>query len=204
MRRFATAVAAAMLAGLAIGGPGASPAAAHDVLVGSSPEDGATVTEAPDAVTLTFNNAIQDRFAQVAVLDADETPVQEGEAQVSGPTVTQPIGELPDGDYTISYRIVSSDGHPVSGELTFTVSAGGSAGEAAPPTDTPASEPPPDDEPADAESDAAEPASADDSGGGPSTLVVVLVVALAALVVAGVTFVAVGGRRGGDTEDTGS
>ena len=205
VRRFVVAVAAAALVGLAVGGPGASPAGAHDVLVGSSPEDGATVTKAPDVVTLTFNNAIQDRFAQVAVLDEAETPVHDGEAEVSGPTVTQAVGDLPDGAYTVSYRIISSDGHPVSGELSFSVDAEGSPGDEA-------SEPSADEtEPGDSETSDAETgdtatagAEEDSDDDGPSTLVVMLVVVLAALVVAGVAFVAVGGRRGGDQEDTGS
>lgn len=100
-----------------------TPAAAHARLIGSDPEDGATVDVAPVEIVLEFSERVQEDFAQVAVLDADDGHHEDGEPVVSGSTVTQAVNALSAGDYRISYRVGSSDGHPISGTLTFTVTA---------------------------------------------------------------------------------
>ena len=73
--------------------------------------------------------------AFVEVTAADGTEVAAGDPQVLGATVETPLAANgPAGSYTISYRVVSADGHPVSGELTFEVttgSAGAASGSAA-------------------------------------------------------------------------
>jgi hypothetical protein len=119
------AIAAAPLVGSSV--MGAAPAQAHDVLVATSPEDGSIIRASPSNVELTFNNAVQNRFAQVAVVDSDRQGYQLGTPRVIGSTVTQPINELPDGTYLVSYRVISSDGHPVSGTFSFTVAGSGVA-----------------------------------------------------------------------------
>lgn len=177
------------------------PAAAHDVLVSASPEEGSTVAQPPATVELTFDNAVQSEFAQVVVLDANERPYQQGEPAVAGPTVTQRVGELPNGTYTVAYRIVSSDGHPVSGDYTFTVAAAG-GGAAGPPdaTGTPSTTPsaaatsPP------TPTSGSTPASAAQDEGLSGTAIT-LVVGAAAVVVAVIAFVAAGGRRRGSPSD---
>lgn len=117
-------------------------ASAHNVLIASTPGDGSTVAQAPDAVELVFDQTIQNEFPQVAVVDSDGAEYQDGEPQIVGETATQPIDGLPAGDYTVSYRILSADGHPVDGSITFTVSEGvRSAGEASAESTT---QPPPD------------------------------------------------------------
>jgi methionine-rich copper-binding protein CopC len=99
----------------------AAPAAAHATLTGSNPPDGTTVPEPPAEITLEFSEPVQREFVQVAVLDADDGHHETGEPDVVGGTVTQAVATLPAGEYRISYRVGSSDGHPVSGTVTFTV-----------------------------------------------------------------------------------
>jgi methionine-rich copper-binding protein CopC len=111
-----TAVAALALTILAA--PGAT---AHDYLVGSTPEQGATVPTSPSEVVLEFNTSIGQQFAQVAVVGPDGTPYQDGDPVVDGARVTQAVDGLPDGDITVSYRVVSSDGHPIGGTVPFTI-----------------------------------------------------------------------------------
>jgi methionine-rich copper-binding protein CopC len=114
-------VSAAVL-GLQVTGP----ASAHDYLVGSSPEQGATLASAPDQVRLDFNTSIGERFAQVAVVDGDGTTYQQGDPVVDGPSVVQAVASIPSGvEITISYRVVSSDGHPIGGTVPFTVAQAG-------------------------------------------------------------------------------
>ncbi|WP_431836042.1 copper resistance CopC family protein [Cellulomonas sp. Y8] len=109
-----------------------APASAHSGMTGSDPADGATVDVAPEAVTLTFNEPPQALGTEVAVVGADGTTVSEGATTVADTTVTQPLGTTrPAGAYVIQWRVTSADGHPLSGELTFTAAAGAGAEESA-------------------------------------------------------------------------
>lgn len=108
----------------------AAPARAHDYLVGSTPEQGATLDAAPAQVALEFNTSIGERFAQVAVMGSDGTAFAAGDPVVDGAVVTQAVQDIPAGTgVTISYRVVSSDGHPIGGTVAFAV--GGTDGAAA-------------------------------------------------------------------------
>lgn len=93
---------------------------AHSELVSSTPENGARLSTMPGEVTLVFNENIDPNFAQVVVADAGEIahPVTPA---VSGAQVTAAVPEgLPQGEVHVRYRVVSADGHPVSGEVVFT------------------------------------------------------------------------------------
>ena len=120
------------------------PAAAHTGLQSSTPADGETLTAAPDAISLTFSSAIASEFAQVAVTGPDGESVTSGEAAIDGAVVSQPVSTSGDGAYVVAYRVVSDDGHPVSGQLTFTLTgSGGAATETAPAQPTLATTPAP-------------------------------------------------------------
>jgi methionine-rich copper-binding protein CopC len=107
-----------------------APAQAHDYLVGSTPEQGATLDAAPSQVSLEFNTAIGEKFAQVAVVGPDGTAYSSRDPVVDGAVVTQAVEGIPAGtDVTISYRVVSSDGHPIGGTVGFAVAASASAQE---------------------------------------------------------------------------
>lgn len=107
-----------------------APANAHAGLASSNPKDGATVQSMPHEVVLTFTEAVGE--PQVEVTASDGTVVSDGDPEALGSTVTEPLtGEGPSGTYTIAYRVVSADGHPVSDELTFDVRSGSAPGESA-------------------------------------------------------------------------
>jgi hypothetical protein len=108
-------------AGLALLGPGASPAAAHDELVASVPAPDATVP-APDAVKLQLSAPPQALGTRVTVTAPDGTAVEAGEPVLQGSTVRQPLrADLPAGSYTVSWQVTSSDGHPLTGTFGFVV-----------------------------------------------------------------------------------
>lgn len=109
----------------------AVPASAHAGLEAAAPADGAQLSTAPEEVTLTFTEPLNPEFVQLAVLGPDGAPVTRGAARVDGPVVRQPVTSTADGAHTVAYRVVSTDGHPVSGQLSFTV-----AGSAAAPSST--------------------------------------------------------------------
>ena len=121
------------------------PAAAHTGLESSTPADGETLTAAPDAVTLTFATAVSSEFAQVAVTGPDGESVTAGDLTIDGAVVSQPIAAEGDGGYVVAYRVVSDDGHPVSGQLAFTLTGtgGSAAAKSAPAEPTPVDTPGP-------------------------------------------------------------
>src|SRR5690606_19417136 len=56
---------------------------------------------------------------------------------VQGNTISAPIAAGPAGDYRVAFRIVSSDGHPVTGEITFTLTEAAAGTASGTPTATP-------------------------------------------------------------------
>lgn len=109
-------------------------AAAHAALVGSDPRDGASLASAPATVTLTFDEAIA-APAYVVVTAPDGTRVDDGDAEPTDGTVTQRLvpsaAPEPGGRWTVAYRVVSVDGHAITGELTFTVEVDTGSGQPA-------------------------------------------------------------------------
>lgn len=98
----------------------ASPADAHARLEGSSPQDGATLSAVPPEIMLRFNEPIEAGLNQVSV-KSGSTEVAKGDPQVDGSNVYQPVEyTMEAGEYTVTYKVVSADGHPVSGSFTFT------------------------------------------------------------------------------------
>nr|WP_228512037.1 copper resistance CopC family protein [Clavibacter sp. VKM Ac-2872] len=105
-------------------------ASAHDYLVSSSPAAGSTIDAAPAEVTLTFNDVILDlgtpggsSIVQVTGPDAQGTHFETGCAVNSGRTVSVPVALGGSGQYTVTWRVVSADGHPVSDSIAFTYQA---------------------------------------------------------------------------------
>ena len=123
-RRWPAVLLTVVAAGLALLGPGASPAVAHDELVASVPAPDATVP-APDRVELQLSAPPQPLGTRVTVTAPDGTAVAAGEPVLQGSTVRQPVrADLPAGSYTVSWQVTSSDGHPLTGGFTFTAAAG--------------------------------------------------------------------------------
>jgi methionine-rich copper-binding protein CopC len=98
----------------------AGPAQAHAALVSSDPRDGAELMAPPATVTLTFNEDLLPDFVAFSVTDSNNEPVSVSGLQVNGPTATFTWPETaPAGAYTVSFRVVSQDGHPVEGAIAF-------------------------------------------------------------------------------------
>lgn len=110
---------AAVVAALAIAVGTAPPAAAHSGLRSSSPADGAVVRQSLSRVTLVFDENVQPSFTRIAVTDGDGRGVAAGNRAVRGPRVELPVTVDRPGVYAVAYRVVSADGHPVEGRLSF-------------------------------------------------------------------------------------
>lgn len=119
---------ACLIAGAAVLGT-AAPAAAHNTLISSDPKDKTSLEVGPSTVTLTFDQDVQggQGINTVSVVDANGGHYEvAGDPTIKDNTVSaqvNPLGKA--GQYKIGYRILSADGHPVSGELTFTLTKDG-------------------------------------------------------------------------------
>ncbi|MGX1222969.1 copper resistance CopC/CopD family protein [Streptomyces ambofaciens] len=104
---------------------GAGPASAHAALSSTDPGDGAVLQRAPGHVTLVFSESVGLRDDSFRVLDPGGHRVRTGAAgRADGRADTARValpGELGEGTYTVAWRVVSADSHPVSGAFTFSV-----------------------------------------------------------------------------------
>jgi methionine-rich copper-binding protein CopC len=122
--------AAAALVAVAVATVGVPlPAQAHASLVSSDPTDHATLDAVPQTVSLTFDEPVESAY--VAVTGPDGSALADGDAQVADVRVEQPLAASTlQGTYTLAFRVVSHDGHPVTQTLHFDV------GHASTPADT--------------------------------------------------------------------
>jgi methionine-rich copper-binding protein CopC len=100
----------------------ASPASAHTELVGGTPGPGTALRTPVTQVTLTFASDLLAEGSQVLVRDPKGVDRARG-LDVSGASATVPVKPLRvAGRYTVAYRAVAVDGHPITGSYRFTVS----------------------------------------------------------------------------------
>lgn len=99
-----------------------SPANAHAVLTDVNPKDGEVLTELPHEVVFTFNEELKEPgFAAVSrdgEAVTDWTYALDAERLVVIPP--QDVDVL-GGEYKVSFRVVSADGHPIKGSTAFTL-----------------------------------------------------------------------------------
>ncbi|WP_061295973.1 copper resistance CopC family protein [Herbidospora cretacea] len=126
---------AALAALLAVLVAASAPAQAHDQLKGSDPAKDATVGSL-DSITLTFSAGV--RFPAMVLHDAAGAAIPLTEPEVQGKDLVAGVVSPPaPGRYVIGWRVVSSDGHPIEGEIPFTLAGSATAvspGTAAVPT----------------------------------------------------------------------
>jgi copper resistance protein C len=105
-------------------------ATAHAELESTTPKQGSTVQRPPQQVTLTFSEPIRTP-AFVEVTGPDGTDVTTGDVGVRDEVLTQRLGDAAGGGaYSLSYRVTSADGHPISGTVRFRVAGGTGGGNA--------------------------------------------------------------------------
>jgi copper transport protein len=118
---------------LAVVGLAVAPAAAsaHARLEATSPARGATVAAEPGQVVFRFNEAVEATFGAVRVFDGRGARVDDGRLVRPGGDQrragTALKSGLAGGTYTATYRVISADGHPVSGGFTFSIGRPGTA-----------------------------------------------------------------------------
>lgn len=101
----------------------ARPALAHNVLVSSDPANETTLQTAPTSVSFTFDQPIQNFDPALKVFGPNGNDFTTAAPTIAGNTISAPIADGPAGHYRAVYRIVSADGHPVTGQIIFTLAA---------------------------------------------------------------------------------
>jgi copper transport protein len=99
---------------------------AHATLVKVTPENGTVLSSPPTAVRLVFDDRVRAGSGIKAVRNEGGTSELDGKARVvGGRTLVVPLRSgLPDGDYTVLWRVVSDDGPTIAGVTVFGVGAG--------------------------------------------------------------------------------
>lgn len=102
----------------------AAPASAHDAAESSSPAQGATVATLPEKVSVTFNKDPLALGSQIQVKDAAGVNWAEGPVEIVDNVASQKLrAGAPAGEFTVVWRVVSSDSHPIEGTFSFTATA---------------------------------------------------------------------------------
>jgi copper transport protein len=102
------------------------PAGAHAVALSTSPPPGALLDDPPQRVVVEFNEPVQVGAGSLRVIDQTGAAVG-GPPQAVGSSVVAEVPAGLRGWYAVSWRVVSADGHPVSGAWTFRVGEGADA-----------------------------------------------------------------------------
>ncbi|MHA6644855.1 copper resistance CopC/CopD family protein [Mesorhizobium sp. A623] len=111
-----------------------APAFAHAALIGTEPADGAVLAQSPDRFSLTFSEPVSPLVLSLVKPGGGTEALTS--FRLDGQTVEiDNAQELGKGTYVLSWRVISTDGHPVAGSLLFSIGAAGTAPVASEPVD---------------------------------------------------------------------
>lgn len=96
-------------------------ALAHAAFISSQPADGAVVAAAPSEMLLTFSEPVSPLVLRLIRPDGSATDLTG--VGTRDAVVAIDLPDLPDGTAVLSWRVVSVDGHPVGGAVSFSVGA---------------------------------------------------------------------------------
>ncbi|MEO8108293.1 MAG: copper resistance protein CopC [Actinomycetes bacterium] len=94
---------------------------AHDELVRSDPPEGGTVAVGRSEISLWFTGGVVPDVGGFALRDLEGNSVDVAVQEIEGGFVGLKTESLPRAAYQLEWQVVSSDGHPTSGAITFGV-----------------------------------------------------------------------------------
>lgn len=129
----------------------AAPAAAHTEVVATSPTAGERMDQAPTQVTITTVEPVREIGSAIVVTAPSGARVDDGSTEIDGAITLVGLVALKEyGIYTVDYRLLASDGHPIEGAFTFTLVEGAATqSPTLEPTETPTDQPTTEPEPSD-------------------------------------------------------
>jgi copper transport protein len=98
-------------------------ASAHAILTNASPAYNSQLDRAPNEISLTFNERLQKDLYRITVYNDKAVAVCCEKAALSADQrrITLKLPELSQGHYTVTYVVISADGHPIQESYLFTV-----------------------------------------------------------------------------------
>ena len=99
-------------------------ASAHAILETSSPEASTLLASSPKEIRLDFDEQVEDTLGDVRIYDSEQREVSNSNTVRSASdtsVVTAEVPTLKNGVYVVVWRVVSADGHPVTGAFPFEI-----------------------------------------------------------------------------------
>jgi copper transport protein len=130
-RRFFWRCAAVPVVAAVLVGAAATPAFAHATLEETSPAAGQVLDKRPKSLTLGFNESVEVALGAIRVFNSKGERLEVGDASHPAGQQSRVQVDLPnldDDSYVVTWRVISSDAHPVRGAFTFQVGKGAAAG----------------------------------------------------------------------------
>lgn len=117
--RLAALTVAALLCLMTLFGVGS--ASAHDELVATTPTSGEVLKASPKNIVLTFSGDLKEIGTIINLKDSQGQAVENSFKIERRDLTITPAAALPNGEYNLVTRVVSSDGHPIDKKLSFSV-----------------------------------------------------------------------------------
>ncbi|MCM3767578.1 copper resistance CopC/CopD family protein [Neobacillus niacini] len=99
---------------------------AHAVLEKAVPAQGSHLPSSPKEIVLSFNERLESELFSLKLFDDSGKEASKTKAKLSGDQrqLSLSLPNLANGNYTISYHVISADGHPVKGSYMFSIGEG--------------------------------------------------------------------------------
>ena len=110
-------------------------ALAHSNEISADPPADSVLDAMPAQVSLSFDEPLLDAGAALVVTSASGDVISKEPASIEGATIRVALSSGGPGTYQVAYRVVSGDGHPVTGSYAFEVA--GEPGSVASPSAVP-------------------------------------------------------------------
>jgi copper transport protein len=96
---------------------------AHATLEKADPAPDSELTESPKEIVLVFDERLEDELYSIKVFNENGERIVNAKPEMSQDqtTIKQPLPDLPDGNYVISYNVISADGHPIRSAYVISV-----------------------------------------------------------------------------------
>ena len=98
---------------------------AHTALVSTYPKSNAMLKSSPKYISLTFSQDLIEipgnEANKIRLFNSKNKEIKVTQSIVIGRDIHVPVSKLPASKYTVKYRVVSSDGHPITGSFNFWV-----------------------------------------------------------------------------------
>lgn len=92
---------------------------AHAQLLHTAPAESAVLATAPKVISLEFNEPVSP--LAIKLVSPDGSQIDLIEQTTGGATVTVQVPQASQGTHVLSWRVVSTDGHPIAGSLVFSI-----------------------------------------------------------------------------------